>query len=314
MFAPSLFWPALAGVVLDRAGAPARRRRARAGDPADADVGRLAVRAGAGRRLCAAHPRRRQRRAPWSAAGSAAGSRRVVGAPAARASSAAPALLYWQLETPINDFAALAGNPSVNASYYAPLVGKLTELTDGSPLRVEVPPTEAHWESVYLPEHPSSLISCTAGARLGAPGRHSPRRAVLPFQAPLRPTGHGWLRTPSPTWRCPTCAWTPPGKQEGRLIARGLPYLVEVWHSAHWRLFAVRDATPLAQPPAMLTGVGPDSFTLLAPRPGAFTVRVHFTPYWTIERGPASVHRAQGGWTEIDTRRAGVIRVGIDLL
>ena len=38
----------------------------------------------------------------------------------------APALLYWQLETPINDFSALAGNPSVNASYYAPLVGKLT--------------------------------------------------------------------------------------------------------------------------------------------------------------------------------------------
>ena len=28
----------------------------------------------------------------------------------------APALLYWQLETPINDFAALANNPSVNAS------------------------------------------------------------------------------------------------------------------------------------------------------------------------------------------------------
>ena len=32
----------------------------------------------------------------------------------------APALLYWQLATPISDFAAVAGNPSVNASYYAP--------------------------------------------------------------------------------------------------------------------------------------------------------------------------------------------------
>jgi hypothetical protein len=66
----------------------------------------------------------------------------------------APALLYWQLETPINDFAALANNPSVNASYYAPLSTELLRLAGGRPLRVEVPLTEAHWESVYLPEHP----------------------------------------------------------------------------------------------------------------------------------------------------------------
>lgn len=36
----------------------------------------------------------------------------------------APVLLYWQLETPLNDVSALAGDPSVNASYYAPLLGE----------------------------------------------------------------------------------------------------------------------------------------------------------------------------------------------
>ncbi|MGO9761436.1 MAG: hypothetical protein ACLP1Q_09295 [Solirubrobacteraceae bacterium] len=64
--------------------------------------------------------------------------------------------------------------------------------------------------------------------------------------------------------------------------------------------------------PVLLSGVGADSFTLRAPRPGAFTVRVRFTPYWTLLGGRGSVHRATGGWTEVDTRRAGVIRVGIE--
>ena len=29
------------------------------------------------------------------------------------------------------------------------------------------------------------------------------------------------------------------GQAEGALIARGLPYLREVWRSAHWRLYAL---------------------------------------------------------------------------
>ncbi len=47
----------------------------------------------------------------------------------------APVLLYWQLETPINDVTALAGDPSVNASYYAPLRAELERLAGGRPAR-----------------------------------------------------------------------------------------------------------------------------------------------------------------------------------
>jgi hypothetical protein len=101
------------------------------------------------------------------------------------------------------------------------------------------------------------------------------------------------------------------GEQEGRLIAIGLPYLLEVWHSKHWRLFAVRDATALTQPPAVLSSVGPESFTLRAPRSGDFTVRMHFTPYWTMQQGSGSVGAAAGGWTEVRARRAGLLRVAI---
>jgi hypothetical protein len=219
----------------------------------------------------------------------------------------APALLYWQLETPINDFAALANNPSVNASYYAPLSGELLRLAGGRPLRVEVPLTEAHWESVYLPEHP--LIMLARGWERQLDTRYD----ALFYGSKLSASAYrAWLDQNAVSYvALPDVPLDSAGEQEGRLIASGLPYLLELWHSTHWRLFAVRDATALAQSPATLTGVGPESFTLRTPRPGDFTVRIHFTPYWTMQQGSGSVSAAAGGWTEVHARRAGVLRVAI---
>jgi hypothetical protein len=219
----------------------------------------------------------------------------------------APALLYWQLETPINDFAALANNPSVNASYYAPLSTELLRLAGGRPVRVEVPLTEAHWESVYLPEHP--LIMLARGWE-----RQLDTRYDALFYAPKlsAPAYRAWLDQNAVSYvALPDVPLDSAGEQEGRLIASGLPYLKEVWHSKHWRLFAVRNATALAQPPAMLIRVGPESFTLRTPRPGDFTVRLHFTPYWAVRQGSGSVGAAAGGWTEVRARRAGLLSVAI---
>ena len=66
-----------------------------------------------------------------------------------------------------------------------------------------------------------------------------------------------------------------------------------MWHSAHWRLFAVRGATPLAQPPSVLTRLDDDSFTLRASAPGTYVVRVRFSPYWALAGGHGCVSRAR---------------------
>jgi hypothetical protein len=222
----------------------------------------------------------------------------------------APVLLYWQLETPINDVAALTGDRSVNASYYAPLSAELQRLSNGASLRLEVPLTGAHWESVYLPEHGPILLARGWERQLDT------RYAALFYRPTLTPVAYrAWLDDNAVAYvALPDVRLDFAGEQEGRLLARGLPYLREVWRTEHWRLFAVRDATPLVQPPAILTSLAPDSFTLLAPRPGAFTVRVRYSPYWAIERGRGSVRSAPGGWSEVDTPRAGVVSVGIDLI
>lgn len=220
----------------------------------------------------------------------------------------APLLLYWQLETPINDVSELVGDPSVNASYYAPLLGELRQRAHGAPLRVEVPQTGAHWESVYLPEHGSILLARGWERQLDT-------RYAAPFYAPaLTPTAYReWLYENAISYvALPDVRLDFSGAAEGRLIAEGLPFLHEVWRSPHWRLFAVAGAPGLAAAPARLTAVGADYFTLTAPRAGSYEVRLRYTPYWALQQGRGCVRSAPGGWTVVEAQAAGTIHVGID--
>ncbi|HSZ70037.1 MAG TPA: hypothetical protein VK756_06725 [Solirubrobacteraceae bacterium] len=248
----------------------------------------------------------------------------------------APVLLYWQLETPISDVSELLGDPSVSASYYAPLVAELQRLGGGAPLRVEIPQTGAHWESVYVPREgatPEDGGAARGGAARGgaARGGASPTRgaillargwerqldtryAALFYGARLTAGAYrAWLAENAVAYvALPDVRLDYAATAEGALIADGLPYLREVWRAPHWRVFAVRGATPLAQAPAALTGVGADWFALRAPARGSFEVRVRFTPYWALRGGAGCVSEARGGWTLVRARAAGTIGVGID--
>ena len=59
--------------------------------------------------------------------------------------------------------------------------------------------------------------------------------------------------------------------------------------SAHWRVYAVAHATPIATGVARLTRLGPDTLTLRARSPGSVLLRVRFTPYWALVRGSGCV-------------------------
>ncbi len=71
----------------------------------------------------------------------------------------------------------------------------------------------------------------------------------------------------------------------------------------------MRHATPLAQGPGALTAMGHDWFSLRARTAGRFTVRVHYTRYFTVAAGAACVGEAPGGWTEVSASRAGAVTV-----
>jgi hypothetical protein len=163
----------------------------------------------------------------------------------------APLLFYWQLATPIRDYSSIAGDPSVHASYYAPLRSELRRLTGGRPTIVEVPLTKAHWEASYLAGHDG--ISLARGWERQLDTRYAalfyrPRLSASEYRVWLRENRVEYVALPdAPLDRA--------GRLEAALIAarpgtrtrgghvetvageRGVPYLRELWRSAHWRLY-----------------------------------------------------------------------------
>jgi hypothetical protein len=221
-------------------------------------------------------------------------------------------LAYWQWAAPVRDLTHAAGEPSVKASYYAPLLAELEQRTGGAPTRIEIPPTQNRWEADFV--------------------------------APRFPIARGWLRqlesddfdlftgdnlTPSAyrEWlnergvsyvALPDAEPDYLAEDEVRLIRDDLGYLRPVWANGNWRLYAVRGTPGLVSPAAdpsapaggraRLTDVGAAEFSLSAGEPGAFLVRLHQSRYWTVESGRACVAR-RGDWTLVEARAAGRVRV-----
>jgi hypothetical protein len=226
---------------------------------------------------------------------------------------AAPALLYWQVNAPVSDFAAASSNPAVRASYYAPLLGELRTLGLGyaaKPARIEVVPTSVHWDAVLLAAH----IAIARGWERQLDRYRNP--LFYEESIPLTPARyHAWLSLQAVSYvALPDASLDYSATSEGRLLrsAEAGTFLREVWRSAHWRLFAVLSARPLAEPPAAVTQLDSDSFTLIAPGPGRYPVRVHFTSYWALSRGSGCVGEAPGGWTELEAPHGGSMHVVID--
>jgi hypothetical protein len=219
-----------------------------------------------------------------------------------------PALLYWQANAPVADFTSAEGDPAVNASYYAPLLSELQRLGVGygaRPARVEVVPSVDHWEAQFVAQR----VAIARGWERQLDGR---RNALFYSGAPLDAARYrAWLTDEAISLvALPDAPLDYSGTDEAQLIRAGPPaYLREIWRSAHWRLFAVLGAAPLAQAPAQLERLGHSSFELLAPRAGSYTVRVRFTPYWR-PAGPAGcVGRGAEDWTLVRVPRAGRYRV-----
>jgi hypothetical protein len=145
----------------------------------------------------------------------------------------APALLYWQLATPIRDYASISGDPSVKSSYYAPVLAELQKLTDGRPTIVEVPLTKAHWEAAYLAGHDDIELARGWERQLDT------RYGAIFYHPTLSPTAYrAWLAENRVRYvALPDAPLDKAGALEGASIAHGLPYLRELWHSKHWRVY-----------------------------------------------------------------------------
>jgi hypothetical protein len=230
-------------------------------------------------------------------------------------------LLWWQWAASVRDLNDAVGDPSVEASFYEPLLEELDTLTVGAPTRVEVPPTRNRWEAKYVGEaYPL--------ARGWLRQAESDDTSLFKFDR-LTPDAYlAWLRE-----RAVGYVAVPQGvdrdylaDDEAALIEAGLPYLRAVWENDDWRLYEVRGEPAFVTSPggsddpaadARIASLGPTSFELTADAPGDYLVRLHYTRYWDVSSGDACLLR-EGDWTVVRARSAGVIRVeasfGLDAL
>jgi hypothetical protein len=228
-----------------------------------------------------------------------------AGASRPRVAIALVAAALFAVWGPVRETAAVAGDPSTSASYYAPLERFLERRP--APVRVEVPLTRSHWEAALL----APRVSLARGWEKQLDERFD---GVLLARGLTAGEYDRWLHAMAIAYvALPDAPADPSSAQEGRLIRAGLPFLSEVFASRHWRVFAVRAPTPLASGPGRLTSLGTGSFALRASSAGRFLVRVHYSSYLELVRGSGCVGRARDGWTWVRTSAPGTVTVAARL-
>ncbi len=194
---------------------------------------------------------------------------------------------------PVRETLAVAGSDATSPAYYAPVTRFLEHHSAGEAIRVEVPLTRTHWETALL----ANNVSLARGWDKQLDERFD---SVLLEEGLTARAYEAWLHREGVAYvALPDARPDPSSEQEAKLIEKGLPYLQKVYSNAHWRVFRVRGATPLASGPGRLTRLAYDSFKLHARHAGSFLVRVHYSPYWAIKKGAGCVTSGPGGWTRV---------------
>jgi hypothetical protein len=223
-------------------------------------------------------------------------------------------IALWVIWGPLVQSLGVRNDPSTRASYYVP-VERFLERHAAEPLRIEVPFTRAHWEAAFLaPRFPLARGWERQLDKHYDLGLESHTLSAAAYRSWLERLGVRYVALPD-------VPFDQSSRGEVRLIRRGLPYLREVFRNAHWRVFAVLDASPLAEPlgrptpsrpaaGARLVELGVQGFRLAVSRPGTYLVRVRYSPYFTVTSGAGSVGEAPGGFTEVRAPRPGAVSVG----
>ena len=212
-------------------------------------------------------------------------------------------LLYLQWQAPVRDIRTADDNGEVTAAYFQPLVTYLSTQND-QPFRIEIPFTLFHWEAYLMaPEFPLAR---------GWERQLDIKYNGLFYDGTLTAsTYRDWLHKVAVRYVAVSDKNLDySAKQEVALINRGLPYLDLVFRTRHWRVYAVRNPTPIVQGAASLTDLGSDWLEVNGLRPGIAIVRVRYSPYWAVTEGDGCVS-PDGDFTRLTVRRGGAIKVAM---
>ncbi len=216
-------------------------------------------------------------------------------------------VLFWQWSPAWSAIQAGGTDPSHTTAYFAPLLHTLAR--EPAVGRLEIPATQNHWETAFV----APAVSLARGWERQVDIADNPlfygRRQVttLAYQQWLNATGVRWVALPD-------VALDYSARQEAALLRHPPSYLHLVWRDAHWQLWEVEGTPGLVTGPAQLVSVGPERIVLDVRAPGSVTVRLRYTPNWSVSSGQACVTATRDGWTRVVARTPGRIELAVSLV
>ena len=213
----------------------------------------------------------------------------------------APPLIIFQLLPVVAAITSGAADLSTKADYYQGMLPFLE--SHQQPLgRVEIPFTRNHWEAKYVAEHVALARGWERQTDLG-------HNAAL--YAPLSADAYkAWLYDNAVRYvALPDAPLDQGGKAEKAVLQNPPAWLRPVYSDAHWKIWQVDGATPLASGTAAMTTITPSGFTLTSSRTGVTLVRLRWSPYWHVDVGSACVTPTASGWTTVVTFATGKTEV-----
>ncbi|WP_239134975.1 hypothetical protein [Streptomyces sp. SID12488] len=97
-----------------------------------------------------------------------------------------------------------------------------------------------------------------------------------------------------------------PAKLEHALVTSGPSYLQPVWEDANWKIYRVKNATPLVDKPATVVSADGANLVVRMPKAGEVTVRIAYSPWLWAENGCLT---DEGEFTRLTVEEPGDIRI-----
>jgi hypothetical protein len=218
-------------------------------------------------------------------------------------------LLLSQWVPALDAFTATA-QPSTKASYFAPLDQSLQLLSMGGPAgRVEVIPTEFHWEAAYV----ADIVPLARGWERQLDEADNPI-----FYQPgdlVAATYRDWLVNSGVRFvALPSAPLDTAGKQEAAIVSSGaVPGLDLVWQSADWKVYEVEGSPGIVSGPARLVSESDGAVVLDARSAGTLTVRIRWSPDWYVVGGAGCLQKANV-WLAVNVTGPGPVDLQMSLL
>ncbi|WP_119291247.1 glycosyltransferase family 87 protein [Streptomyces sp. YIM 130001] len=181
---------------------------------------------------------------------------------------------------------------------------------DADRTRVEVVPSRDHREAAVLAPHVTLARGWNRQADVergrlfydGYDGTDVPRGSFTPtaYRAWLDRWAVGLVVVPDAVPDSP--AW-----HERDLIRSRPDWLEPVWSDEHWRIYRVKDPTPLVEAPASVSRSDDSSVVVRVPESGSATVRIAYSPWLRADGGCLS---RDGDFTRLTVTEPGTYRIG----